>query len=209
MEKEAGSAQCKFDGSSMLETIRRAQQGDAAAFECLYRRHCGRVYGLCLRMLKNASEAEDLTQEAFLQAFRNIRTFRGESAFSTWLHRLTANLVLMHFRRNKAMPSSLEEIFEREQEKGMPRQECGRRDLRLQGVFDRCDLEAAICQLSECNRTTFLLHYVQGYPHKEIARSLGCSVSTAKSQAHRARKRLQEILSGHYPITAHASRLVV
>src|ERR1700689_377453 len=93
------------------EAIRRAQAGDAEAFECLYRLHSGRVYALCLRMLKgNESEAEDLTQEAFLRLFHKIGTFRAESAFSTWLHRLTFNIVLMRLRKKKgAAEISLEE----------------------------------------------------------------------------------------------------
>src|SRR4029077_20232760 len=83
------------------EAIARAQEGDAAAFEFLYKAHCRRVYSLCLRMIKNPAEAEDLTQQAFLQLFRKIGTFRGESGFSTWLHRVTVNVVLMHLRRKK------------------------------------------------------------------------------------------------------------
>lgn len=206
MAKEAGSAPCKFDDSSLLETIRRAQQGDAAAFEALYRLHCRRVYGLCLRMVKNTSEAEDLTQDAFLQIFRQIHTFRGESSFSTWVYRVTSNLVMMHFRKKKRMPGSLEEIFESEEEKGVPHRECGRWDLYLNGLFDRNDLEAAINQLSECNRTTFLLHYVQGYQHQEIAKILGCPVATAKSHAFRARKKLRERLSGHFKVSTRVTR---
>src|SRR6266404_6241819 len=83
------------------EAIRKAKDGDAAAFEYLYNLHCRRVYGVCLRMIKNPAEAEDLTQQAFLQLFRKIGTFRGESSFSTWLHRVTVNIVLMYLRRKK------------------------------------------------------------------------------------------------------------
>jgi RNA polymerase sigma-70 factor (ECF subfamily) len=83
------------------EAIRQAKDGDAAAFECLYQAHCRRVYNLCLRTIKNPAEAEDLTQQAFLQAFRKIGTFRGDSGFSTWLHRVTVNIVLMHLRRRR------------------------------------------------------------------------------------------------------------
>jgi len=201
MEKETVSAPCKFDNSSILEAIRRAQQGEAAAFEVLYRLHRRRVYALCLRMAKNASEAEDLTQDVFLQIFRQIHTFRGESAFSTWVYRIASNLVLMHFRKRKIMPSSLDEISEREEEGGIPRHDFGGWDLRLNGIFDRSDLETAIRQLSECNRAAFLLHYVQGYPHKEIAEILGCPVATAKSHAFRARKRLRERLGRHFEVS--------
>ena len=100
----------KPDSASLSETIRLAQQGDAAAFELIYRLHCGRVYALCLRMLREPVEAEDLAQDVFLQLFRKIHTFRGESAFSSWLHRLTANLVLMRLRRKRPMSTSLDEV---------------------------------------------------------------------------------------------------
>jgi RNA polymerase sigma factor (sigma-70 family) len=99
----------KPDNASLREAISLAQQGDGSAFELLYRLHCKRVYALCLRMVGVASEAEELTQEAFLQVFRKIHTFRGESAFSTWLHRLTANIVLMHFRKKRLISNPFED----------------------------------------------------------------------------------------------------
>jgi Sigma-70 region 2 len=101
---------CRPERSSLCETIRLAQQGDAAAFELIYRLHCSRVYSICLRMLRDPAEAEDLTQESFIQLFRKIHTFRGESAFSTWLHRLTVSLVLMRLRKKKLASTSLDEI---------------------------------------------------------------------------------------------------
>ncbi|MGA9248360.1 MAG: sigma-70 family RNA polymerase sigma factor, partial [Candidatus Acidiferrales bacterium] len=112
------------------DAIRLAQQGDAAAFERLYRLHNRRVYSLCLRMVGNTAEAEDLTQEAFLQLFRKIATFRGESAFSTWLHRLAVNVVLMKLRKKSGTESSLEEITEPDEESGGPRRDFGGPDLR-------------------------------------------------------------------------------
>lgn len=190
----AGSSETSAD-SPLFEAVRQAQNGDAAAFESIYRHHCRRVYALCLRMVKDASEAEDLTQETFLLLFRKIHTFRGESAFSTWLYRLTANVVLMHFRRKKEIPVPLEQIFAREEDKAMPRLECGVEDLHLSGLFDRNDLATAISQLPECNRTTFLLHHVQGYRHAEIAGILKCSIGTSKSHVHRARKQLRKRLT--------------
>src|SRR6202163_18587 len=115
------------------EAIRLAQQGDAAAFERLYQLHNRRVYSLCLRMVGNTAEAEDLTQESFLQLFRKISTFRGESAFSTWLHRLSFNIVLMRLRRHSYQVLSLDETFEPGENTTRRQKEIGGRDLRLSG----------------------------------------------------------------------------
>jgi RNA polymerase sigma-70 factor, ECF subfamily len=186
--------QRKPDSSSLNETIRLAQQGDASAFEEIYRLHARRVYSLCLRMLGDPVEAEDLAQEAFLQLFRKIHTFRGESAFSSWLHRLTANVVLMSFRRKKAVVASLDEITRINDEDSVPRWEIGVQDLRLAGVFDRVNLQAAVEQLPEGYKRMFLLHDVHGYEHNEIAGILECSIGNSKSQLHKARKRLRELL---------------
>jgi RNA polymerase sigma-70 factor (ECF subfamily) len=171
-----------------------AQQGDASAFGEIYRQHSRRVYSLCLRMLGDPIEAEDLAQEAFLQLFRKIHTFRGESAFSSWLYRLTANLVLMSFRRKKPVIASLEELTRVNDEDSVPRWEFGTLDLRLTGVFDRANLETAVEQLPEGYKRMFLLHDVHGYEHNEIAEILGCSIGNSKSQLHKARKRLRELL---------------
>lgn len=184
----------KEDTPSLKETIRLAQQGDAAAFETIYQMHSRRVYALCLRMVGDAVEAEDLTQEAFLQLFRKIHTFRGESAFSSWLHRLTANIVLMRFRKKRPVTVSLDEVVRPDDEKERPAFETGALDLRLTGLFDRVNLHAALAQLPEGYRSMFLLHDVHGYEHNEIASMLGCSVGNSKSQLHKARKRLRELL---------------
>lgn len=184
----------KPDDSSLSEAIRLAQQGDGSAFELIYQLHCKRVYALCLRMLRDPVEAEDLTQEAFIQVFRKIHTFRGESAFSSWLHRLTANIVLMHFRKKKLMSTSLDEITTNDQENSGPHNEFGVPDLRLNGLFDRINLQTAIDQLPPGYKAMFLLHDVQGYDHHEIAEILGCSIGTSKSQLHKARKRMRELL---------------
>jgi len=113
------------------EAIQLAQQGDAGAFERIYRLHSRRVYALCLRMVGNTAEAEDLTQDAFLQLFRKIGTFRGESAFSTWLHRLAVNVVLMKLRKKTLPATSLEESTDPEDESSGPRREIGAPDLLL------------------------------------------------------------------------------
>ncbi len=176
------------------EAIRRAQQGDGEAFERLYRMHSRRVFSLCLRMVGNQAEAEDLAQEAFLQLFRKIQTFRGESAFSTWLHRLTVNVVLMRLRKKTATETSLDEMTEAQEEGGGPPKEVGVPDLKLAGSVDRVNLERAVGQLPPGYRTVFVLHDIQGYEHNEIASLMGCSVGNSKSQLHKARTRLRELL---------------
>jgi RNA polymerase sigma-70 factor (ECF subfamily) len=176
------------------DAIRLAQQGDAAAFERIYRLHQRRVYSLCLRMVGNAAEAEDLTQEAFLQLFRKIHTFRGESAFSTWLHRLAVNVVLMRLRKKTLAETSLEEQTEPDEETGGPRRDVGGPDLALSGSIDRVNLERAIAQLPPGYKTVFVLHDVQGYEHNEIAEIMDCSIGNSKSQLHKARMRLRELL---------------
>ena len=176
------------------EAIRLAQAGDAAAFEHLYQLHSRRVYALCLRMMGNPSDAEDLMQEAFLQLFRKIGTFRGESAFSTWLHRMTVNVVLMRLRKKTLPAASLEETTEPDEETGGPRKDIGAPDLRLSGAVDRVNLERSIEKLPPGYRTVFVLHDVQGFEHNEIAGIMGCSVGNSKSQLHKARTRLRELL---------------
>jgi RNA polymerase sigma-70 factor, ECF subfamily len=176
------------------DVVKLAQQGDAAAFEYIYRLHSRRVYSLCLRMAGNPTDAEDLTQDVFLQLFRKIGTFRGESAFSTWLHRMSVNMVLMRFRKKPKGETSLDTVTNDDEGSSGPRQEFGGADLRLDGVIDRVALQAAISELAPGYRAMFILHYVQGYKHNEIARILGCTTGNSKSQTHKARVRLRELL---------------
>jgi len=176
------------------DVVKRAQQGDAAAFEHIYRLHSRRVYSLCLRMAGNPTDAEDLTQDVFLQLFRKIGTFRGESAFSTWLHRMSVNIVLMRFRKKPKGETSLETVTNQDEDSSGPAKEFGGADLRLDGVIDRVALQAAISELAPGYRAMFILHYVQGYKHNEIARILGCTTGNSKSQTHKARIRLRELL---------------
>jgi RNA polymerase sigma-70 factor, ECF subfamily len=176
------------------DAIRLAQQGDAAAFERLYHLHSRRVYSLCLRMVGNTAEAEDLTQEAFLQLFRKIATFRGESAFSTWLHRLSVNVVLMKLRRKSATETSLEEMTEPDEEAGSRRRDFGAADLQLSGSIDRVNLQRAVEQLPPGYKAVFVLHDVQGFEHNEIAEIMHCSIGNSKSQLHKARMRLRDLL---------------
>jgi RNA polymerase sigma-70 factor (ECF subfamily) len=176
------------------EAIRLAQQGDAGAFERIYRLHSRRVYALCLRMVGNTAEAEDLAQDAFLQLFRKIGTFRGESAFSTWLHRLAVNVVLMKLRKKTLPETSLEETTDPDDESSGPRREIGVPDLLLAGSIDRIHLDRAIEQLPPGYRQVFVLHDVQGFEHNEIAKLMECSIGNSKSQLHKARMRLRELL---------------
>jgi RNA polymerase sigma-70 factor (ECF subfamily) len=176
------------------EIVRLAQTGDAAAFEHLYRTHSRRIYALCLRMTANPSLAEDLTQEAFLQVFRKIQTFRAESAFSTWLYRLAVNIVLMKRRLKTLNETPLEGTHETEGD--APQKEFGRSDPRVSGLVDRITLKGALTQLTRGYRQIFLLHDVLGYEHLEIAEALGCSIGNSKSQLHKARMRLRRILRG-------------
>jgi RNA polymerase sigma-70 factor, ECF subfamily len=176
------------------EAIRRAQQGDADAFERIYRLHNRRVYALCLRMVGNTAEAEDLAQEAFLQLFRKIATFRGESAFSTWLHRLSVNVVLMRLRKKTLAETSLDETTDSDEESSGPRKDIGGPDLRLSGSVDRVNLERAVEKLPPGYRSIFVLHDVQGYEHNEIATIMKCSIGNSKSQLHKARMRLRQLL---------------
>jgi len=181
---------------SEVEAIRLAQQGDERGFERIYRLHSQRVYALCLRMMRgNVAEAEELTQESFLQLCRKISTFRSESAFSTWLHRLAFNIVLMRLRRHSFQVLSLDEMLEPEgKTAGLLQKHIGSRDLRLAGSLDRMDLERALEQLPPGYKAVFILHDVQGYQHREIAAIRGCTLGNSKSQLHKARGRLQHLL---------------
>jgi len=163
----------------------RAARGDVAAFEELYRLNIGRVYALCLRMSGDRALAEELVQESFVRAWQKLGSFRGASAFSTWLHRLTVNVVLGH------------------------RRSTSRRELRVSGLIDdevpdrvapeahpgqTVDLERAIRMLPEGARTVFVLHDVEGFRHREISKLTGIAVGTSKAQLHRARKMLRKAL---------------
>ncbi len=182
------------DKLSEAEAIRRARDGDRAVFEYLYRLHSRRVYAVCLRMVGNTTEAEDLTQETFLLLLRKIHTFRGESAFSTWLHRLAVNLVLMRLRKKSPPTVPIDATPDQDDDTGSPSIDIGVPDLLLEGSIDRINLERCIERLSVGYRTIFVLHDIQGYEHREIAEILGRSVGDSKSQLHKARMRLRELL---------------
>jgi RNA polymerase sigma-70 factor (ECF subfamily) len=180
-----------YTGSSDYALTRRAAGGDADAFEELYRLHHRRVYTLCLRMTQNEAEAEDITQDIFIILMRKAGDYRAEASFTTWLHRMTVNQVLMHFRKRKA---KREEQAEDEQaESDLPRLSAGPRPAQL---VDRVTLEDALARLPPGYRAAFVLHDIEGYEHEEVARLLGCAVGTSKSQLHKARTKLRKLLKG-------------
>jgi len=176
---------------SETSLVQRALTGEADAFATLFQLHRGRVYAVCLRMTNNPADADDLTQEAFIQAFRKLSTFRGESALSTWLHRVAVNTALMHFRRQTSPKAALESA-PLDHEAG--RREVGRQDDRLHHSLDRIALIRALEALPSGYRTIFELHEIGGYGHREIAKLLRCSVGNSKSQLHKAKQRIRECL---------------
>jgi RNA polymerase sigma-70 factor (ECF subfamily) len=188
------------------DVVRLAQLGDASAFERIYQLHSRKIYNLCLRMTGDRTEAEDLTQDVFLQLLRKIDTFRNESAFSTWLHRMSVNIVLMRFRKKPIAEASLDTIINPGEESSTLPKEFGQPDLRLNGVIDRITLRAAINELPPGSKAMFILHDVQGYNHDEIAEMFGCSVGNSKSQVHKARMRLRELLQRAVGRSAHRHR---
>jgi RNA polymerase sigma-70 factor (ECF subfamily) len=173
--------------------VQRAQSGDEQAFATLFQSHKKRVYSVCLLMTKDIAEAEDLTQEAFMQVFRTVGSFRGDSAFSTWLYRVAVNTVLMKLRRRKTPPIvSLDEPVSAESPS--LRRDVGQADLRLNGTIDRITLRRALQELPEGCRQIFSLHEVEGYQHHEIAKMLDCSVGNSKSQLHKAKMKMRDLL---------------
>ena len=179
------------------ELIARAQNGEESAFEALFHAYKRRIYLLCLRMIGNAAEAEELMQEAFLQLFRKIKTFRGEAAFSTWLHRIAMNISLMRLRKRKLKDIPMDSGDDHDKE-DRPERQYGSADLSLTGLVDRVSLELAIAKLPQGYKRVFELHDVLGYEHNEIAEMLGCSVGNSKSQLHKARLRLRKLLGADF-----------
>ena len=165
-------------------------EGEQQVFHELYQQHHRRVYSTCLRMTQNVSEAEDLTQEVFIHLFRTIGTFRGESAFTTWLHRLTVNHVLMHFRKRRVRS-------ERTTGDGdLPVQVvAGTSDPKRMRVVDRILLSEVMAKLPEGYREAIILHDVEGLEHREIAQIRGRSVGTSKSQLHKGRTMLRALIT--------------
>ena len=197
--KNAAAAEAEISPLSDHALTRAAAGGDMAAFEQLYERHNRRVYSVCLRMTQNSAEAEDLAQEVFIQLFRKIGSFRGESAFTTWLHRLTVNQVLMHFRKRSVK-------LERTTDEGdTPVQIVrGTENPDKMPVLDRISLERALKQLPPGYRSVFVLHDIEGHDHAEIAQMIGVAIGTSKSQLHKARMKLRRLLRKENPEAAAA-----
>ncbi len=166
--------------------VERAQAGEVGAFEQLYRLHAGRVYALCLRMCGDPGEAEELTQDAFVRAWEKLEGFRGQSAFSSWLHRLTVNVVLGSWR---ARGRQRERVVPIGEVAGLA--DPGHEPEPRRGL----DLERAIAALPAGARTVFVLHDVEGYRHRDIAELTGLAVGTSKAQLHRARRLLRKALN--------------
>ncbi|HEY0321296.1 MAG TPA: RNA polymerase sigma factor [Pyrinomonadaceae bacterium] len=171
------------------ELAQKAAAGDGDAFEQLYRRHFRRVFALTLRMLGDPVRAEDMTQEVFVQLFNKVGSFRGESAFTTWLHRMTVNLVLMYFRK----ASTRSELLTDEGETPVQIVR-GTENPETMPIVDRIALERAVQQLPPGYRSVFVLHDVEGYEHEEISKMMGISAGTSKSQLHKARLKLRQLL---------------
>ena len=191
----AGSA---LDDLSELRIISLAQQGDSSAFEWLYNRYKRRIYFLCNRMVNDRDAAEDLTQETFMQVYRRLNTFRGDSAFGTWLHRIAVNIVLMSVRRGRSRVSeiSFEQGSDHSYEEAPFEKFMAVRDHRLSAALDRVTIERAMTCLPPGYAIVFLMHDVQGYQHNEIADVLNCSVGNTKSQLHKARLKLRRCICG-------------
>ena len=175
--------------------VQLAAAGDMAAFEEIYRTYNRRVYSHCLRMTRNVAEAEDLTQEVFIQLFRKLKTFRGESLFTTWLHRLTVNAVLMHFRKTAVRLDRMTEEYEDAVNDFV--------SARISGasIIDKISLNEALRQLAPGYRAVFILHDLEGYEHQQISEILKCAVGTSKSQLHKARMKLRRLLSPKKTVT--------
>lgn len=190
-EEKVREEEPKDDSEAGL--IRRAQSGDEHAFASLYQLHKKRVYSVCLQMTKDVADAEDLTQDAFLQVFRSISSFRGDSAFSTWLYRIAVNTVLMKLRRRKSPPLvSLDEPVSADTPS--LKRDIGKADPALAGAVDRIALRRAIEELPAGCRQIFDLHEVEGYQHHEIAQLLQCSIGNSKSQLHKAKMKMRDVL---------------
>ncbi|MEO1580197.1 MAG: sigma-70 family RNA polymerase sigma factor [Pseudomonadota bacterium] len=159
------------------DLVARAAAGDRKAYEVLYHRHCGQIYALCLRMTANSAEAEDATQDAFIQAWRKLEAFRGDSAFSSWLHRIAVNVVLTRMRKSKRESEKLKLVTN--EDEGVTTDQ-----------HDMPDLERAIAELPERARQVFVLAGVYGYTHEQVAETLDVAVGTCKAHLHRARQLL-------------------
>jgi RNA polymerase sigma-70 factor (ECF subfamily) len=186
------------------DAVSRAQVGDEDAFSELYAKNKKHVFSICLRMVRDFSLAEDLTQDTFLQVHRKLASFRGDAVFSTWLHRLAVNTVLMHLRKRALAVVSLDHLME-----SVPEERAGRsfgtRDLTQAGVIDRLAIEGAIETMAPGYRIVFLLHDIHGFDHGEIASMLECTCGNTKSQLHKARRAMRGALTAAVPAVNRGS----
>ena len=174
-----------------LQLVERCRDGDLGAFEELYRQHSGRLFSLAVRMLGNQTDAEDQLQEIFLSAHRKLQSFRGDSALGTWLYRLAMNQLLDYVRSRAARTGQLTDGLD----DATLLADAGGHRLADRAI-DRIDLERALAELPEGCRAAFILHDVEGLEHKEVSEVLGIAEGTSKSQVHKARLRLRELLRG-------------
>ncbi len=177
-------AAAESDSVTIDDAVRRARQGDVGAFEIVYRAHAARIYALCRRMTDDDTQARDLVQDVFVRAWERLVTFREQSAFATWLHRLGVNVVLEHLRSRKRNDTRHTDVGE-----WIPGP--GSMGDRLDA---RMDLDAALARLPAGSRTVFLLHDIEGYSHDEIAQMTGIAAGTARAQLWRARRALMGML---------------
>lgn len=182
----------RTDQRTDYELAQASSRGDMNAFEELYLRHHRRVYSICLRMMQNIHQAEDLTQEVFIQLHRKSGSFRGDSLFTTWLHRMTVNQVLMHFRKRTM---KIEKISFSDDDTAPVQIVLGSENPFKMAIEDKIALEQAINQLPSGYKNVFVLHDVEGFEHEEVAKILGCSTGTSKSQLHKARLKLRKLLT--------------
>ena len=179
------------------QLVARVLDNEPEAFGEVYGRHVTRIFNICYGMVRDATLAEDLTQDTFLQAFRKMSSFRGDSLLSTWLHRIAVNTSLMFLRREKIPPFEYS-LNDTDAEDGdRVERLVGRDDRELCGAPDRVTLQRAVDTLPEGYRMIFMLHDVHGYEHHEIAEFLGCTVGNTKSQLHKARLKLRSMLRRH------------
>ena len=176
---ESGVAQ--DDKAVELALVARAKNNDYAAYEELYRMHIGRIFALCVRLCRERDMAEDLSQEAFILAWRKLSSFRGDSAFGSWLYRIATNTVLSYLRKQKPFQNSLD--IDETEEEALP-----------EDIDGQMGLEAAIAKLPDGARAVFVLYSIEGYTHDEIAAELGIAQGSSKAQLHRARQLLQGYL---------------
>lgn len=179
--------------SSSKEIVEQAQRGDASAFEAIYIQHKKQVYSLCLRIVREPAEAEDMSQEVFVHLFRFLRTYRGDCKFSTWLHRVCVSVVYWKLRKKRIQTVSIDHPSDGDEISWGPR-ELLQNDHLLLGAVDRIGLERAVEELPNGYRLVFLLHDVYGYEHNEIAHVMGFSVGNSKSQLHKARLQIRAVL---------------